>query len=71
MSFGAGDYPVAEGADVTVSVILSEDPRRTVVIPITAVAGNGAAGSDYSGVPARLTFESGENAAVVHPRGDR
>ena len=60
VSFGAGDYPVAEGADVTVSVILSEDPRRTVVIPITAVAGNGAAGSDYSGVPARLTFESGE-----------
>ena len=60
VSFGAGDYPVAEGADVTVSVILSEDPRRTVVIPITAVAENGAAGSDYSGVPARLTFESGE-----------
>ena len=60
VSFLAADYMVAEGAGVTVEVALSEDPRRTVVIPITAVARNGAAGSDYSGVPAHLTFESGE-----------
>ena len=60
VSFGAAGYTVAEGEDVTVSVTLSEDPRRTVLIPITAVARNGAAGSDYSGVPARLTYQSGE-----------
>ena len=60
VSFQAANYTVAEGAGVTVDVTLSEDPRRTVVIPITAVARNGAGGSDYSGVPARLTYRKGE-----------
>ena len=60
VSFQAADYTVAEGAGVAVEVTLSEDPGRTVVIPITAVPQNGAVGSDYSGVPARLTYQSGE-----------
>ncbi len=60
VSFGAARYTVAEGAGVTVTVTLSEAPRRTVVIPITAAGRNGAGGSDYAGVPARLTFASGE-----------
>ena len=60
VSFQAADYTVAEGEGVTVDVTLSEDPRRTVVIPITAVGRNGAVRTDYSGVPARLTYQSGE-----------
>ncbi len=58
--FQAAGYTVAEGADVTVSVTLSEDPRRTVVIPITAAGRNGAAGVDYAGVPAQLTYQRGQ-----------
>ena len=35
VSFGASSYTVAEGDMVTVTVTLSADPERTVVIPLT------------------------------------
>ena len=41
-------------------VILSHDPERQVVIPITKSEQGGATSDDYSGVPATVTFESGE-----------
>ena len=60
VSFGAATYPVAEGHEVTVTVELSADPERTVEIPLTATNQGGASNSDYSGVPAEVTFTSGE-----------
>ena len=60
VSFGASDYSVDEGATVTVTVELSEAPEREVVVPITAANQGGASGADYSGVPASVTFASGE-----------
>ena len=42
------------------TVILSTDPERSVTIPITTTNQGGASSSDYSGVPASLTFNSGE-----------
>ena len=60
VSFGASTYPVAEGHEVTVTVTLSADPERTVEIPLTATNQGGASNSDYSGVPAEVTFTSGE-----------
>ena len=61
VSFGAGTYTVAEGETQAVTVTLSADPERTVVIPITHTPQGGAdSPADYSGVPANVTFITGQ-----------
>ena len=60
VSFGQSAYTVAEGGDVTVKVTLTADPERTVIIPISRANQGGTSDSDYSGVPANVTFNSGE-----------
>ena len=60
VSFEAADYLVAEGETVTVRVRLDDDPKREVVVPLTAVNQGGASAADYSGVPADVTFQSGD-----------
>ena len=60
VSFEQASYTVAEGSSVTVKVLLSADPGRTVVIPLSTTGQGGASSSDYSGVPTRLTFNSGD-----------
>ena len=50
---------MAEGDTVTVKVQLDVDPEREVVVPVTVTNEGGAAGADYSGVPASVTFDSG------------
>ena len=62
VSFGQATYSVAEGGTVTVTVGLDVDPKRTVVIPITTANQGGATSGDYSGVPANVTFSSGETS---------
>ena len=59
-SFGQASYSVAEGGSVTVTVTLSADPERTVTIPITKANQDDASNSDYSGVPADVTFNNGD-----------
>ena len=61
-SFEQAAYTVAEGSSVTVKVTLSEDPEREVEIPITTTDQHGATGADYSGVPANVTFDTGETS---------
>ena len=53
-------HALAEGSSVTVGVRLSEDPKRTVTIPLTVANQGGASSADYSGVPTGITFQSGE-----------
>ena len=60
VSFEQATYTVAEGNSVTVKVTLSADPERTVTIPITRANQDGASNADYSGVPAGVTFDSGD-----------
>ena len=60
VSFEEGSYTVAEGSNVTVKVKLSADPEREVVVPLTATDQGGATAADYSGVPAEVTFQSGD-----------
>ena len=60
VSFGQASYTVAEGNDVTITVTLSADPERTVVIPLTKSGQDGASSADYSGVPTSVTFNSGD-----------
>ena len=58
--FEYGAYSLAEGSSVTVRVRLSEDPKRTVTIPLTGANQGGASSADYSGVPTGVTFQSGD-----------
>ena len=39
---------------------LSDDPERTVTIPVSNSNGTGTSSSDYSGVPSDVTFNSGD-----------
>ena len=63
--FGASAYTVAEGGEVAVTVTLSADPERTVVIPIEAMLQGGATRGDYLGVPLNVTFASGETSQTI------
>ena len=70
VSFGSAAYTVAESDDsdttgvtestVQVTVTLSADPERAVVIPIEKANQGGATTADYSGVPSNVTFDTGE-----------
>ena len=52
-------YNVPEGGTQSVTVSLSADPERTVEIRLTHMPQGGAGSTDYSGVPANLTFKRG------------
>ena len=62
VSFGSATYSATEGGTVSVSVNLIANPGYTIVIPITATSQGGASSADYSGVPASVTFSSGETS---------
>ena len=62
VEFGAATYSADEGGSATVEVTLSADPERTVIIPLTKTEQGGVSTADYSGVPASLTFNTGETA---------
>ena len=64
VSFGAATYAVDEGGSVSVSVTLSADPQRTVVIPITAGGLGGGSSDDYT-LAASVTFTSGDTTQTV------
>ena len=59
VSFGASEYTASEsGTDAVVTVTLSAEPERQVVLTITKSHRDGATASDYEGVPATVTFAS-------------
>ena len=58
--FGSATYSANEGNSVDVEVRLSADPERTVRILLSTDNLGGATNADYSGVPAEVTFASGE-----------
>ena len=65
VQFGATTYEVVEGETVTVTVTLSADPERTVVIPITHAPQSGAdSPADYT-VPTSVTFNTGQMSQTI------
>ena len=72
VEFGASAYTVAESDDTTtpgvteneveVTVTLSADPERTLIIPIETMDRGGATTADYSGVPETVTFNAGDTS---------
>ena len=66
VSFGQAAYTVAEGGMQSVTVTLSADPERTVVVPITHTPQDGAdSPADYSGVPPSVTFNTGQMSQTI------
>ena len=64
VSFGSMSYTVAEGNPVSVTVSLDLAPGREVTIPI-ARTNQGASDSDYTGVPASVTFSPTERSQTI------
>ena len=62
VTFVQGSYTVAEGGTQSVTVTLSADPERTVVILLTKTDQGGATSADYSGVPDSVTFNVGQTS---------
>ena len=62
VEFGAATYSADEGSTATVAVTLSADPERTVTIPLIKTEQGGVSNADYSGVPASVTFNTGETS---------
>ena len=60
VSFQQAGYTVAEGSNIVVKVLLSDDPERDVTIQLTKTNQDGATDSDYSGVPTQVVFNSGD-----------
>ena len=60
VSFEYGIYTLSEGSTTTITVLLSESPEEAISIPIDVFLGDGATSTDYLGVPANVTLESGE-----------
>ena len=64
VGFATSTYAVDEGATTTITVLLSENPEREVIIPLIRTDRGGASSTDYSGVPTDVTFQSGETESV-------
>ena len=62
MQFEQAAYTVAEGGTQPVTVRLSADPERTVVIRLMKEYLGGVEPTDYSGVPADVTFNAGDRS---------
>ena len=60
VQFSQDSYTAPEGGSVSVSVTLSADPERQVVIPLLKTHQGETTTGDYSGVPNDVTFNSGE-----------
>ena len=69
--FVQANYTVAEGSREDIRVELTADPERTVEIPLNRVELGGATDADYSGVPASVTFNSGETKQAIPVLRDR
>ena len=61
VQFGAGAYTVSEGSTTTITVTLSADPKRTVIIPFVETLQGDTTSADYSVQPS-VTFNSGETS---------
>ena len=64
VTFGLGSIRVSEGESRGVTVWLSTDPERTVVIPFTVTELGGATSADYS-VPTSVEFRSGQREKTL------
>ena len=60
VSFAADSYTAAEGVTATITIELSADPERTLIIPLVKTDQGDTTADDYTGVPDEVTFNSGQ-----------
>ena len=60
MSYESAVYGLTEGSTIEVTVVLSDDPERSLTIPLSTTNQSGTTSADYSGVPANVAFNSGD-----------
>ena len=60
VSFERASYSVSEGDSVTINVTLDRVPERSVTVRVDTEHYDGASDGDYSRLPERITFASGE-----------
>ena len=60
VTFEKGSDTAPEGGSVVVKLTLSQEPERSVTIPLSKTNQNGASNSDYSGVPDTVSFAADE-----------
>ena len=65
VNFARSSYTAAEDGTVEVTLTLSADPERTVVIPIVRTNERNASDADYSRLPTTVTFVSGETRTSI------
>ena len=65
VNFARSSYTVAEDGTVDVTLTLSADPEREVVIPIDTTNERNASDADYSRLPTTVMFVSGETRTSI------
>ena len=70
VTFGASAYTVDEGGTQQVTVTVSADPERTIIIPITTTLQGTASTADYEGVPPSVTFTDGTSQTFTFSATD-
>ena len=66
VQFGAASYTATEGGiAATVELTLSQDPQRTVTIPLSVTPEGGATTGDYTLSDTSVTFNAGDTSATV------
>ena len=70
VTFGQTAYTVDEGATQQVTVTVSADPERTIIIPITTTLQGTASTADYEGVPPSVTFTDGTSQTFTFSATD-
>ena len=67
LSFGTETYTAAEGGSAaSVTVTLSAAAQGDLTIPLTLIPEGGASFEDYSGVPLKVRFASGESSVTFN-----
>ena len=65
VEFASTTYSAAEGKSATVTVTLSEDPKRPLTIPVTHAAQGSTTADDYTFTATQVTFASGQTSRTL------
>ena len=65
VAFQSATYSVAEGNTVDITVTASEDPERTISMPVRIRYQGGAIRDDYSGIMKRINLDAGSTSKVI------
>ena len=65
VQFASTEYEAAEGTATSVTVTLSEDPKRPLTIPVTSTAQGSTTADDYTFTATEVTFASEQTSRTL------